>query len=68
MILGKPALQAVHATIAADTAPVSILPPGMDGCSLRMLRGNRVTDQKSDLSTAANSILARADELAVRAA
>ena len=33
-----------------------------------MCRGNRVTDQKSDLLTAVSCILARADELAVRAA
>ena len=33
-----------------------------------MWLGNRVTDQKSDLSIAANSLLARADEQAVRAA
>ena len=68
MILGKPALQDVRATISAGTAPVTIQPPGMDRFPLRMWRGNRITDQKSDLSTAANSILARADELAVRAA
>ena len=40
----------------------------MDRFSLRMWRGNRVTDQTSDVSTAANSIRAQADELAVRAA
>ena len=40
----------------------------MDRFYLRMLRGTSVTDQKSDLSTAANSILAWADVLAVRAA
>ena len=68
MILGKPALQDVRATISAGTAPVTIQPPHMDRFPLRMCRGNRVTDQKSDLSTAANSILARADDLAVRAA
>ena len=68
MILGKPALQDVRATISAGTAPVTSQPPGVDRFPLRMWRGNRVTDQKSDLSTAANSILARADELAVRAA
>ena len=39
----------------------------MDRFPLRMWRGNRVSNQKSDLSTAAHSILARADELAVRA-
>ena len=68
MIVGKPALQDVRAAISAGTAPVTIQPPGMDRFPLRMWRGNRVTDQKSDLSTAANTILARADELAVRAA
>ena len=40
----------------------------MDRFSLHMWRGNWVTDQKSDLSTAANWILTPADELAVRAA
>ena len=39
----------------------------MDKFTLRMGRVNRVTDQTSDLSTAANSIVAPADELAVRA-
>ena len=68
MILGKPALQDVRATISAGTAPVTIQPLGMNRFPLRMWRENRVTDQKSDLSTAANSILARADEIAVRAA
>ena len=68
MILGKPALQDVRAPISAGTAPVTIQPPGMDRFPLRRWRGTRVTDQKSDLATAANSILARADELAVRAA
>ena len=58
MILGKPALQDVRATISAGTAPVTIQPPGMDRFPLRMWRGNRVTHQTSDLSTAANSILA----------
>ena len=67
MIFGKPALPHVRATISAGTAPVTIQPSGMDRFSLRMWRGNPVTDQKCDLSTAANSILARADELAVRA-
>ena len=33
--------------------------------SLRMWRGTRVIDQKSNMSTAANSMLAQADELAV---
>ena len=68
MIRGKPALQDVTATILAGMAPVTIQPPGMDRFSLPMWRGNRVTDQKSDLSTAANPILARADEVAVRVA
>ena len=65
-MLGKPALQDVRATIPARTAPVTIQPPAMDGFSLPMWRGHRVTDQESDLSTAANSMLVRADELAVR--
>ena len=68
MILGKPALPDVRATISAGTEPVTIQPPGMDRFPLRMWRENPVTDEKSDLSTAANSILVRADELAVRAA
>ena len=37
----------------------------MDRFYLRMLRGTSVTNQKSDLSTAANSILACVDVLAV---
>ena len=68
MILKKPAIQDVRVTISAGTAPVPIQPPGMDRFPLRMWRGNGVTDQKSDLATAANSILAQANELAVRAA
>ena len=68
MILGKPALQPVRATIPAGTAPVTIQAPGIDRFPLRMWRGKRVTDHKSDSSTAANSILARAEELPVRAA
>ena len=68
MILEQPALQDVRATITAGTAPVTVPPPSMDGFSLRMWQGNRVTDQKSDLSIASNSILARPDELAVTAA
>ena len=68
MILEKPALQDVRATISAGTAPVTIQAPGMDRFSLHMWRGNRVIDQESDTSTAANSILTPADELAVRAA
>ena len=52
----------------AGTAPVTRQPPGMDRFSLRIWRGNRVTDRKSHLSTPANGILARADEVAVRAA
>ena len=40
----------------------------MDRFPLRMWLGNGVTDEKPDLSTATNSILAREDELAVRAA
>ena len=58
MILGKPTLEDVRATISAGTALVTIQSPGMYRFPLRMWRGNRVTDQKSDLSTAANSILA----------
>ena len=68
MIGGKPALQNVRATISAGTAPLTIWPPGMDRFPLRMWRAIRVTDQNSDLLTVANSILARADELAVGAA
>ena len=68
MILGKPALQDVRATISAGSALVTIQPPAMNRFSMRMWRGNQVTDQKPDLSTAANSILAQRDELAVRAA
>ena len=68
MILVKPALQDVRATISAGTAPVTIQSPGMDRFPLRMWRGTQATNQKSDLSTTTNSILARADELAVRAA
>ena len=41
---------------------------GMDRFAVRMWRGNRVPDQKSDLLRPANSIFARADELAVSAA
>ena len=67
MILGKPVLQDVQATISAGTAPVTIQPRGMDRFFLPTWRGNPLTDQKSDLSTATNSILAKADELAVRA-
>ena len=36
MILGKPALQDVRATISAGTAPVTIQPPGMNRFPLRM--------------------------------
>ena len=68
MILGKPALRDTRATISPGTEPVPMQPTGMDRFSLRMWGGNQVTDPKSDLWTAANSILARADELAVRAA
>ena len=68
MILEQPVLQNVRATIPAGTAPVTIQPTGMDRFPLPMWRSNRATDQESDLSTAANSVLARADELAVRAA
>ena len=68
MIIRIPALQDVHATTSAGTAPVTIPRPGMNRFFLRMWRENRVTYQKPNLSTAANSILARPDELAVRAA
>ena len=68
MILCKPALQDIRATISAGTALITIQPPGMDRFSLHMWRGNRVTDQKSNLSTAANSILTQGVELAVTAA
>ena len=68
MIIVKPALQVVRGPISAGTAPVTIEPTGMDEFSLRMWKGYGVTDQKPDLSTAWNSILARADKLAVRAA
>ena len=67
MILGTPALLVVRATISPVTAPLTLQPTSMDWFCLRMWQGNRLTDQKSDLSTAANSILALADELAVRA-
>ena len=68
IILGKPALQDVRATISASTEPVTLQPPAVDRYSLRTWRGNRVTDQKSDLATATNSSHARADEIAVKAA
>ena len=42
MILRKPALQDVRATISAGTAAVTIQTPGMDRFPLRMWRGNRV--------------------------
>ena len=58
MILGNPALQYVRPTISAGTTTITIQPHGIDRFSLRMCRGNQVTDQKSDLLTAANSILA----------
>ena len=58
MILEKPVLRDVVATISPGTASVTMHPPCMDGFSLRMWGGNRVTDPKSDLLTAANSILA----------
>ena len=43
-------------------------PSGLNRFSLQMWRANCVSDQKSDISTAANSILARVDEVAIRAA
>ena len=57
MILGKLGLQNVRATISVGAAPVTIQPPGMDRFPLHMWRGNLVTDQKSDLSTAATPSL-----------
>ena len=68
MILRKPGLLYVRATISAGTAPVTIQPPGMNRFSLRIWRGHRVTDEESHLSTAANFILAHAGELASSAA
>ena len=68
MIRGQPALQDARATISAGTGTVTIQSTRMDRFYLRMWRGNLVTDQKSDLETAANSMLARADVLAVRGA
>ena len=67
IILGTAALRDVRATISPVTTPLTLQPTSMDRFSLRMWQGNRLTDQKSDLSTAASSILALADELAVRA-
>ena len=57
----------MRATISAGTGPLNIQPPGIDRLSLRMWSGNPVTDKTSALSTAANSILARGNELVVRA-
>ena len=68
MILDKPILYNVSATMAAVIAAVTILLPAMNRFPFHTWRGTLVTDQKSDLSTAAESILARADELAVRGA
>ena len=68
MIVRKHVIQYMRATISAGTAPVTIQPMSMDRFSLRMQRGDRVTDQKSDLSTPTSSILARADQREVRAA
>ena len=68
MMLRRPRLQDIRATISAGTASGIIQPRSMDRFCLRMWRGNLVTDQKYDLSTAVNSILTQADELAVRAA
>ena len=67
-IVGKPTLPDVRPTIPVVTAPVTIQPPGTDRLAPRMWRGNLVTEQKSALSTAPHSMLARVDELAVRAA
>ena len=55
------------ATISAGTAPVTNQPPGMDRFPMHMWQGNPVTDPKSDVLTAANSILVRVDEHGVRA-
>ena len=68
MILNKPILYNVSAPMAAGTAAVTIRLSGMDRFPLRTWRGTLVSDQKSDLSTASKSMLARADELAVRGA
>ena len=68
VILRKPELQNIRATIFAGTAPVTSQRPGMVRFYLRIWQGNQVTVQKSHLATAANTILARADELVVRAA
>ena len=68
MIIGKPTLQDVRTTITAGTAPVTIQLPDMHRASPHMWRGNRVTNEKSELSTAANYILAGEDEVPLRAA
>ena len=68
IMLGNPALQDVRGSFSAGTAAVLMQQPGMLRFSLRMWRGNLETEPKSDLSTSANCILARADEFAVRAA
>ena len=49
MILGKPALRNILATISPGTEPVTMQPTGMYRFSLRMWGGNQVTDPKSDL-------------------
>ena len=54
--------------MSASAAVVTMQPAAMARFFLFMWRGNRVTDQPSDLSTAANSILTHEDELALRRA
>ena len=58
----------MRATISAGTAPVTMQHSSMDRFSQRMWRGNHLTDQKSDLLTAANFMHIWANELAMRAA
>ena len=67
-ILVKPVLQEVRGSISAGTTTVNMHSSGMERFSLQMWRANWVTDQKCDMSTAANSILARVNNLAIRAA
>ena len=68
MIHGKTALQVVRGTMSASAGVVTMQPSGMDRFFLCMWRGNRVIDRKTDLPTAANSILTRVDKLALRPA
>lgn len=65
MILSTPAILNIQATISVGTAPVAIQPAGMDRFSLRMRRGNCITEERSELSTAGNSSLARPNPLPV---